>query len=87
MTNNISDCAKEWFKNTVEVNKPGDPVDLFISRLTTLEDREGFQQVIDVMVDGGMLVILSTGKLTQGLGCSIVTALLLGAHLSKEGHL
>lgn len=87
MTTSISDCAKEWFKNTVEVNSPGDSVDLFISRLTTMEDREGFQKVIEVMVDGGMLVVLHTGAISKGLGCSIVTALLLGAHLSKEGHL
>lgn len=52
-----------------------------------MEDREGFQKVIEVMVDGGMLVVLHTGAISKGLGCSIVTALLLGAHLSKEGHL
>lgn len=87
---NLGDCARDWFATMMEVNRPDDQTDAFIQRASTLTDRESFDEVVKIMIDSGMWMAISMRgphRIERAMGSSIVTALLLGAHLSKEGYL
>lgn len=86
----LDQCAQEWFKTMLDVNTPATSMDAIIERASTMSDREGFDKLVGIMLSSSMMMVYALSgpeRFERAMGSTIITALLLGAHLSKEGYL